>query len=249
MSGHSKWATIKRKKAKTDQERGKIFTKLVREISSAVKSGGSDPNGNARLRLAVEKARQNNVPADNIKRAIDKAAGGGDGGALEEITYEGYAPFSVALLVESISDNRNRTVSEIRNIFSRHGGSLGENGCVSWMFNKRGVISFDEKKVNADELALEAIELGAEDIENEGGNLTVITRPEDLERIGEGLKKNGFQYDSSEASMLPKTTISLDKEAAQKVLALVAALEENDDVQNVYGNFDIADEILNAVNS
>lgn len=249
MSGHSKWATIKHKKAKTDQERGKIFTKLVREITSAVKQGGADQNGNARLRLAIEKAHQNNVPADNIKRAIDKAAGGGEGASLDEIIYEGYGPAGVAVMVECMTDNRNRTVSEIRNLFSRHGGNMGDSGCVSWMFNKRGIISFDKAKVNEEELSLEAIELGAEDIEVETHAIHVITKPEEMEKVRDGLKSKGYVSASAEITMLAKTTVPLDKDAAQKAVGLVSALEEHDDVQNVYANFDITDDILNAINS
>ncbi|MFA4858970.1 MAG: YebC/PmpR family DNA-binding transcriptional regulator [Candidatus Margulisiibacteriota bacterium] len=243
MSGHSKWATIKRKKAKTDQERGKIFTKLVRELTSAAKQGGADPGGNARLRLAIEKAKESNVPTDKIKKAIEKAAGG-SGGVLEEITYEGYGPGGVAVLVEVLTDNKNRTISEIRNAFTRHGGNLGDSGCVSWMFEKKGSIVFDKKGKNDEALSMDAIEAGADDINVDEDAIEVITTPEKFPQVRESLIAAGHKPDSSEITMNAKTTVRLEGDNAHAALKLVSILEELDDVQKVHANFDIAEDIL-----
>jgi len=234
MSGHSKWATIKRSKAKTDAARGKSFTKVIREISAAARIGGGDPNGNPRLRLAIEKSKSLNMPADNIKRAIDKATGGGEGAILDEVTYEGFGPAGVAIMVECITDNKMRTLNEIRFIFSRNGGNLGESGSVGWMFKKKGVLHFEKSKVNEDKLMADAIDAGAEDITTEESVITIETAPDK------------FEPASAEITMIPTTTIKLEGEDAHKVLKLVDALEENDDVQKVHANFDIPDEIITA---
>jgi YebC/PmpR family DNA-binding regulatory protein len=245
MSGHSKWSTIKRKKGKTDAARGKSFTKVIKEITAAVKSGGgADPAGNPRLRMAIDKAKEVNMPNDNIERAIKKAAGGGEGANLEEVVYEGYGPGGVAMMVEGITDNRQRTVSEIRNIFSKHGGNLGETGCVSWMFKKKGIINFEKEKIDEDKLMSGAIDAGAEDIKTEESMLVVETLPEKIEEVRNALKDK-FEVASSEVSMVPQNTIHLEGDDARKVLKLIGALEENDDVQNVHANFDIPDEIIN----
>ena len=244
MSGHSKWATIKHKKAKTDAARGKIFTKIIREITTAARIGGGDPAGNPRLRLALDKAKEVNMPSDNIKRAIDKGTGGGEGISLEEVTYEGYGPGGVAIMVDAMTDNKNRTLGEIRNIFSRSGGNLGEAGCVTWMFKKRGVISFERGKVNEDALTSTAIDSGAEDINLEESIIEVLTSPSDFEVVRDALKGAGFVPTSSEITMFPASTVKLTGEPAHKVLKLVNSLEDYEDVQTVHANFDIPDEII-----
>lgn len=246
MSGHSKWATIKRAKAKTDAARGKSFTKVIREIAAAARIGGGDPSGNPRLRLAIDKAKSINMPADNIKRAIDKATGGGEGASLEEVTYEGYGPGGVAIMAECITDNKMRTLNDIRFIFSRNGGNLGESGSVSWMFKKKGVLHFEKSKVDEDKLMADAIDAGAEDITTEEGIITVETAPEKFEQVKNALSSKKYEPASAEISMVPTNTVHLEGEEAQKLLKFIDALEENDDVQNVHGNFDIPDEIMAA---
>ena len=247
MSGHSKWATIKRAKAKTDAARGKSFTKFIREIAAAARIGGGDPDGNPRLRLAIDRAKSANMPSDNIKRAIEKATGGGEGASLEEVTYEGYGPSGVAIMVESITDNKMRTLNEIRFIFSRHGGNLGESGSVAWMFKKKGVLNFEKSKVNEDKLMADAVDAGAEDITTEESILTVETAPEKFEQVRNALAAKKYEMASAEISMIPSNTIRLEGEDALKLLKLIDALEENDDVQKVHANFDIPDEILAAI--
>ena len=207
MSGHSKWSTIKRKKGKTDAARGKAFTKVIREITAAVKSGGgADPAGNPRLRLAVDKAREVNMPKDNVEKAIQKASGGGDGVSLDEILYEGYGPGGVAMMIETITDNKQRTVGEIRNIFSKGGGSLGAAGCVAWMFKKKGIISFEKDKVNEEQLMSDAIEAGAEDITTEESVAVVETTPEKFEEVRDALKSK-YEIAAAEVSMVPQNTV------------------------------------------
>jgi YebC/PmpR family DNA-binding regulatory protein len=244
MSGHSKWATIKRSKAKTDAARGKSFTKVIREIAAAARIGGGDPNGNPRLRLAIEKSKSINMPADNIKRAIDKATGGGEGANLEEVTYEGYGPGGVAVMIECITDNKMRTLGEIRYIFSRHGGNMGDAGSVAWMFKKKGILNFEKSKVNEDKLMADAIDAGAEDINSEESIITVETAPEKFEQVKNALAAKKYDPATAEITMLPTNTIRLEGEDARKVLKLIDAFEENDDVQNVHANFDISDEIM-----
>jgi YebC/PmpR family DNA-binding regulatory protein len=246
MSGHSKWATIKRAKAKTDAARGKSFTKVIREISAAARIGGGDLNGNPRLRLAIDKAKSANMPADNIKRAIDKATGGGEGAILEEVTYEGFGPAGIAIMVECITDNKMRTLNEIRFIFSRNGGNLGEGGCVGWMFKKKGVLNFERSKANEDQLMADAIDAGAEDISTEESLITVETTPDKFEQVKNALTAKKYEPATAEITMVPSNTVKLEGEDARKVLKLVDALEENDDVQKVHANFDIPDEIITA---
>lgn len=244
MSGHSKWSTIKRAKGKTDAARGAMFTKLIKEITTAAKFGGGDPNGNARLRLAIEKAQEGNMPKENIKRAIEKATGGGAEAQLEEVTYEGYGPAGVAVLVECITDNKSRTVGEMRFIFSRNGGNLGELGCVGWMFKKKGVLSFDKVNTDEEKLMSDAIDVGAEDISSDDGSITVTTSPESFDKVLTGLKSKGYKPTSSELTMIPSNTVRVEGEDAAKVLKLVEALEESEDVQKVHANFDIPEELL-----
>jgi YebC/PmpR family DNA-binding regulatory protein len=244
MSGHSKWSTIKRKKGAADAKKGKIFTRLIKEIAMAARSGGADPDGNARLRQAIMAAKEENMPKDNIDRAIKKATGGADAVTYEEVTYEGYGPGGVAVLVEAMTDNKNRTVAEIRHIFSKYGGNLGENGCVSWIFEKKGSIVFEKKAVNEDTLMELALEVGAEDVREEENELEVITDPVAFEAVRKALAENGLKYAEARISMVPQNTIKLDAPKAEQMLKFMEKIEDNDDVQNVYANFDIADEIM-----
>ncbi len=246
MSGHSKWATIKRSKAKTDAARGKAFTKVIREIAAAARIGGGDLGGNPRLRLAIEKSKAINMPADNIKRAIEKATGGGEGAILEEVTYEGYGPGGVALMVECITDNKMRTLNDIRFIFSRNGGNLGENGSVAWMFKKKGVLNFEKSGTNEDQLMADAIDAGADDITTEESIVTVETSPEKFEQVKNALTAKKYEPATAEITMVPTNTIRLEGEDARRILKLIDTLEENDDVQKVHANFDIPDEIIAA---
>jgi YebC/PmpR family DNA-binding regulatory protein len=246
MSGHSKWATTKHKKAATDAKRGKIFTKIGKEIAVAAKLGGGDPGGNPRLRTAVAKAKSVSMPAENIKRAIQKGTGELPGVSYEEIIYEGYGPGGVAVIIEVMTDNRNRTVSEIRNIFSKAGGNMGEAGCVSWMFHKKGYLVVNSTKANEDQLMTLALDAGAEDMQVEDGNFVITTALSDFEKVKKALEDAAVPLDLSEITMIPQTYVKLDGKEAQQMLRLVDTLEDNDDVQNVYANFDIPDEILNA---
>lgn len=244
MSGHSKWANIKHKKAKTDAKKGKIFTKLVKEIMVAAKVGGSDPGGNPRLRLAVEKAKMENLPADNIDRAIKKGAGELQNVNYEEGTYEGYGPGGVAVLVNFMTDNRNRTASEVRHAFSRLGGSLGQSGSVSWMFEKRGVFTFDMSSISEDKLMEAAIDAGAEDVvPNKGDNVfEVYTDPVEFNKVKMAFDKQGLKYGNADIAMVPKTTVKVQGKVAQQVLNLLEELEDLDDVQSVSANFDMPEE-------
>jgi YebC/PmpR family DNA-binding regulatory protein len=243
MSGHSKWAQIRRAKSVNDARRGQIFTRLGREIVVAVREGGSgDPNANFRLRMAVQRARDANMPLDNIERTIKRAIGGTEGAALEEITYEGYGPGGTALLVQALTENRNRTVAEVRNAFNRNGGNLGENGCVDWLFESKGILEVELKEQDADELMLEAIDLGADDVDPvEPGDetITIYTDPSDLEKIRQALEAKKYKVVKAETPLLPKTKIELsDEKVAHQLLRLVDKLEDLDDVQNVYTNAD-----------
>jgi len=240
MSGHNKWSTIKHKKGALDAKRGKIFTKLIKEISVAAKLGGSDPASNPRLRTAIDKAKSENMPKDNIERAIKKGAGEMDGVNYEEIVYEGYGPNGVAVLVEVMTDNRNRTVSEIRSIFTKHNGNMGETGCVSWMFDKKGLIVYP-KSVDFDSLFEAALEAGADDVIEQEEQIEVTTDPARFMEVRDTLEKAGFRHDSAEITMIPQTTIKLEGKAAESMLKLMDKLEDNDDVQNVYANFDISE--------
>lgn len=244
MSGHSKWSTIKRQKGVADAQRGQVFTKLSKEIIIAAKAGGGDPAANTRLRLAIQKAKESNMPADNIKRAIDRASGGGDGADLVEITYEGYGPSGTAVLVEVATDNRNRTVAEVRNVLTRAGGNLGETGSVSWNFENRGVITITANGKNPDDVALYAIDAGAEDVQVGDDSIDVYTAPADLEKVRKAIEDNGVTVDSAEASRVPKTTVALDEKHAVAMLRLVEKLEAIDDVQKVYFNADISDDVF-----
>jgi YebC/PmpR family DNA-binding regulatory protein len=247
MSGHSKWASIKHKKAKVDAARGRTFTKLIREISVAARVGGGDVNGNPRLRSAVLAAKAVNMPADNIDRAIKKGTGELEGVTYEEITYEGYGPGGVAVLVEIMTDNKNRTVGEIRKAFSRHGGNLGESGCVSFLFEKKGHIAVDAAKIEEDRLMGIALDAGADDLQREESIFAVTTAPKEFEKVREALVKSGIQPVSAEITKIPKSTVKLDGKSAEQMVKLMDELEEHDDVQHVYANFDIPEEVLAAL--
>ncbi len=245
MSGHSKWSSIKHKKGAADTKRGQLFSKLSRAIIVAAREGGPDPEANATLAAAIQKARDNSMPKDHIERAIARGAGTtSDGDAYEHITYEGYGPNGVALFVEALTDNRNRTASEVRHIFSKNDGNLGESGSVAWLFERKGVVLVSES-VDEDELTLAAADGGAEDVVREGSSFEVISAPDDLRPVREALDAAGISYESADLTMLPKTTVPVeDESAAKKLLRLMDALEENDDVQDVYANFDIPERIL-----
>ena len=244
MSGHSKWSKVKHVKAVVDAKRGKTFTKIIKEITVAARTGGGDADGNPRLRAAVLAAKQANMPADNIKRAIQKGTGELPGVVYDEITYEGYGPGGVAVLVEVLTDNKNRTVSEMRHVFSRNNGNMGEAGCVSWMFSKKGSVVIDKSAVSEDKLMEVALEAGADDIQEDSGNFEVLTAPESFEKVTTALQNNQIPVISSEVAMVPQTWIKLTGKEAQQVLKLVEALEDHDDVQKVWANFDIAEEEL-----
>lgn len=244
MSGHSKWATTKRKKAAIDSKRGKIFTKITKEITVAAKIGGSDPDGNARLRTAILKAKEANMPADNIKKAVMKGTGELPGVTYEETTYEGYGPNGVAVFIEIMTDNKNRTVAEIRKTFTRHGGNMGEAGCVSWMFNKKGYIVVERSKADEDRLMSLVLDAGAEDMKSDNNNFEITTAPKDFEKVKEVLKQNNIEMSVSEITMVPQSYIKLDGKEAEQMLKLMEELEDHDDVQNVYANFDIPEEIM-----
>jgi YebC/PmpR family DNA-binding regulatory protein len=244
MSGHSKWAQIKRQKGVADARRGQLFTKLTREIMVAVRQGGSNPESNFRLRLAIQKARDNNMPLENIERSIKRGSGELEGVTLAEMTLEGYGPNGVAILIKALSDNRNRTLQDIRNIFSRHGGSLGESGCVAWLFDSRGLITIDTNNLDAEELALYAIDAGAEDVKIENSYVEIYTKPDELETIRIALERKNLPIASAEPSMVPKTTVELEEKAALQTLRLLDKLEELDEVQHVSSNADFSDAIL-----
>lgn len=244
MSGHSKWSTIKRKKGALDAKRGKIFTKLIRELQTAARIGGGDPDANPRLRLVVDKAKQANMPKDNIERAIAKGAGGTDGENFEEAIYEGYGPGGTAILIETLSDNKNRTVGDLRHVLTKHGGNLGASGCVSYLFEKRGLIAFGAGEVDGDALLEAALEAGAEDVLEESDGWTVVTEATEYHAVKEGLAKEGFEPASAELTMEPSTTVKLEGKEAEQMLRLADALEDLDDVQNFYANFDIAEDEL-----
>ena len=243
MSGHSKWATIKHAKAKTDAARGKVFTKIIREMTTAAKIGGGDPNGNPRLRLAIDKAKAANMPNDNIKRAIEKGIGGGDA-VMEELNYEGYGPGGVAIMIEVMTDNRNRAASEVRSILEKHGGNLGASGSVSYLFKKKGSIVLAKAGVDEEKLMEAALEAGAEDVVSEENDIEVVTTPEGFMKVRDELKAKKYELTSAEVTMIPDTTVKLTGEAAQKMMNLMNKLEDQDDVQAVHANFDISDEEL-----
>jgi YebC/PmpR family DNA-binding regulatory protein len=244
MSGHSKWSTIKHKKAAKDAKRGKLFTKLIKEITVAAKLGGGDINANPRLRTAVITARQNSMPTDNIERAIKKGTGELEGVTYEEITYEGYGPGGAAVLVMAMTDNRNRTVSEIRRLFSKHGGSMGEAGCVAWMFHKRGVIAVDKQQVDEDRLMEIALEAGADDVAEDDGAYQITTAPDAFEAVKDALEKAKIAVTSAQVGMVPENTLSLTGTPAEHTLKMLDELEDHDDVQDVASNIDISQEEL-----
>ena len=244
MSGHSKWASIKHKKAATDAKRGKLFTKLARAITVAAREGGGDPEGNATLATAIQKAREQSMPKENIQRAVDRGTGAGsDGAAIERVVYEGYGPGGVAVLVEALTDNRNRTGAEIRHAFDRNGGSLGEPNSVSWIFEKRGVILVDAERYGEDDL-IGAIDAGAEDVVADGSSLRILCAPADLTAVRAALDADGVEVESADVAMEPKTTVEVGEGEAGRVLRLIDVLDDHDDVGAVHANFDMAEEIL-----
>jgi YebC/PmpR family DNA-binding regulatory protein len=243
MSGHSKWANIKRQKGAADAKRGQLFTKLAREIIVAAREGGVNLDSNFRLRLAVQKARDSNMPSDNIERAIKKGSGEGGAGTLAEVTFEGYGPSGIAILVETLTDNRNRTVQDVRRLFTRHGGNLGESGCVSWLFESRGVITVEGNTSDAEGIALRAIDAGAEDVKTEDSYVEIYTQPQDLEKIRKVVEEKEHVV-SAELSRMPKTMVVLDENKAVQALNFLDELEALDDVQRVFSNMDFSDTTL-----
>jgi len=249
MSGHSKWSSIKHKKGAADAKRGQLFTKLTRALIVAAKDGGPDPAANLALQNAIEKARAASMPKDNIERAIARGSGtGADAAAYEHISYEGYGPGGVAVYVDVLTDNRNRTAGEVRHIFARHDGNLAESGAVAWLFERKGVVLVDAGSTDEDELTLAAADAGAEDVAEEGSSFEVTCAPEDLHAVRAALEAAGIAVADAEVTMLPKTTVAIEDESvARKVLKLIDGLEENDDVQDVYANFDIPERVLETV--
>ncbi len=245
MSGHSKWSTIKRKKGAIDAKRGKIFSKLIKEITVAARQGGGDPDGNPRLRSAIAAAKAENMPKDNISRAVDKGSGGGDGDTYEEILYEGYGPGGVAVLVECMTDNRNRTVADVRHFFAKSNGNLGENGCVAWMFDKKGQILVDKEHIAEEDLMDKALEAGAEDVIEDENEFQVLTSIDDFNDVRDGLEEQGVAFLEASISMIPQNTIEIDDEKiAVSLLKLLENLEDHDDVQKVHANFDIDQDLM-----
>jgi YebC/PmpR family DNA-binding regulatory protein len=239
MSGHSKWASIKHKKAATDAKRGKVFSRIIKELAVAARMGGGDPDANPRLRKAVADAKAANMPADNIKRAIMKGTGQIEGVSYEEMSYEGYGPGGVAVFIETLTDNKNRTVSEIRHIFSKHGGNLGESGSVGWMFHRKGYIVVEKSKASEDDLMDIILEAGAEDLKEDGSNYEIFTAPEDYEAVDKALQENDIETAVSNLSMIPQNYVKLEGKQAEQCLKLMDALEDQDDAQHVWANFDI----------
>ncbi|MEW6570906.1 MAG: YebC/PmpR family DNA-binding transcriptional regulator [Nitrospirota bacterium] len=246
MSGHSKWAQIKHKKAHIDAKKGRLFSKIVKEIAVAARLGGGDPAGNPRLRVAIEKAKEVNMPGENIKRAIMKGTGELPGVSYEETLYEGYGPGGVAIMLEALTDNKNRTTSEIRHIMTKLGGSLGEAGCVSWMFDKKGYILVEKNKTDEDTLMAIALEAGAEDMKNDPkeDNYEIITTPENMNNVRIAIEEAGIPVGLAEVTMLPRSYVALDEKQSDQMMRLTEALEEHDDIQNVYTNFDVPDEVI-----
>lgn len=246
MSGHSKWHSIRHKKGAADAKRGKIFTRHAKLITVAAQQGGGDPEMNPGLRLAIEKAKAENMPNDNIARAVKKGTGElKDGAVIMEVNYEGYGPNGIAIMISCLTDNKNRTVASLRSILSKNGGSMGESGCVGWMFHKKGVLTVDLEGKDAEELELLVIDAGAEDVKVEGSSLEVITAPDDFEKVKKGLEGNGVEFLSADVTLLPENTIAVDNEDdAKRILRLIDLIEEDDDVNEVYSNFDIPSEVL-----
>ena len=244
MAGHSKWANIRHRKAAQDAKRGRIYTKLAREITVAAREGGGDPEFNPRLRSAIEKAKKFNMPKENIERAIKKGTGELEGESFEEVTYEGYAAGGVAVIVKCLTDNRNRTTSEVRHAFSKHGGNLGTSGCVSWMFKRRGVVVVPAKACDEDAMLSVALEAGAEDVVTEGDSYFIYTEPSKLESVKSTVESAGIKVEDAKVEMVPTVTTKVEGETAKKVLKLLIALEELEDVQEVYSNFDMPEEVM-----
>lgn len=250
MSGHSKWSTIKRKKGANDAKRGKIFTRLIKEITVAARSGGGDPEGNPRLRTAIAAAKTENMPKDNIARAIKKGTGEIAGEIYDEILYEGYGPGGVAVLVECLTDNRNRTVADVRHYFAKSNGNLGESGCVAWMFDKKGLITIDKSIISEEDLMDRALDAGAEDVVEEESEFQVYTAPEDFEQVRESLEESGLAFLEASVSMIPQNTVEVTEEnIAKSLMKLMENLEDYDDVQNVWANFDIDDDLMEQLDS
>ncbi len=247
MSGHSKWHSIKHKKGAVDAKRGKVFTKLIKEITVSTRLGGKDPDSNPRLRVAIAAAKAENMPKDNIDRAIKKGTGELEGTSYEEFTYEGYGPGGVAVLLDVLTDNRNRVVADVRHIFERAGGNLGEAGCVSWMFSQNGLILFKKDMVDEEKLYELALEAGADDIREDEKEIEVITKPSSFERVKAAFDNVGLTYVLAEITMIPKSTVKLDGKHAQQMLNLMEALEDNEDVNHIYANFDIPDEVMESL--
>ncbi len=249
MAGHSKWANIKHKKAREDAKRGKIFSKLSKEIIIAAKEGGGDPDKNNRLKMAIDKAKENNMPNENIERAIKRGTGELKGANYEECSYEGYGPGGIAIFLNATTDNKNRSVSEIRNIFSKYDGKLGEDGCVAWIFERKGLITIEREEnpnLDEEELMLITAEAGAEDFKPDESTIEIITDPQDFEDVKKAVENEGFKPTFKEVTMLPNNTIKVEGEEAEKLLQLLEELEDHDDVQNVYANFDIDESLIEA---
>lgn len=247
MSGHSKWSTIKHKKAKVDAQRGKVFTKIIKELTVAARMGGGDPSSNPRLRTAIDNARGANMPKDTMEKAIKKGTGELPGVTYEECSYEGYGPGGVAVLIEIMTDNKNRTTPEIRHLFGKYGGNLGESGSVKWIFERRGQINIENPELDEDALMEAAIESGAEDVQFDEGLCQIFTAPEELESVKEALIAKNISFSSAELTRIPNNTVALDGKPAVTMLKLMEALEDHDDVQNVYANFDIPDEVFESM--
>lgn len=247
MSGHSKWANIKHQKARSDEKKGKEFTKIAKELIIAARQGGGDPEGNSKLKMMIQKAKAINMPNDNIARAIKKGAGELEGDAFEELLYEGYGPNGVAVMLDIATDNRNRTASEIRHLFSKHNGNLGESGCVAWMFKRCGLITVNRENIDADpdEFMLKVLEFGAEDVRDDDDVIEVITAPDDFMAVKEAMEQDGISIEDADIVMLPQNMVDInDEEQARKIMKLIDVLEDHDDVQNVYMNGNIPDEIM-----
>lgn len=249
MSGHSRWAQIKRKKTKTDQQRGKLFTKLIREITVAARTGGGDPKINMRLKAAVDSAKAASMPAENITRAVQKGTGEFAGAAFEEVLYEGYGPGGVAIMSRVLTDNKNRSGPAIRHIFEKHGGNVGTMGCVSWMFERKGLIQVDAERIGEDDLLSNALEVGAADMRQIEKVFEVATAPDEMERVRQALEQHGVPVLEAQVAMVPLSTVRVEGREAQQILRLIEALEEDDDVQTVYANYDIPDEVMEAISA
>jgi YebC/PmpR family DNA-binding regulatory protein len=242
MSGHNKWSTIKHKKGAADAKRGKLFSKIIKEITIAARMGGGDPEGNPRLRTAVNAARAANMPKDNVEKAIKRGTGEIEGVNYEEITYEGYGPGGVAVLVEALTDNKNRTVAEVRHIFEKYNGNLGETGCVSWMFKKQGIVVITADSLDEDEVMEVALECGAHDVKKEGDTFEVTADPADIETVRKAVEDKGWKVEMAEITMIPQTTVKLEGKKAEQMLKMMDALDDNEDMQKVFANFDISEE-------